>query len=129
MKLEDSVTVGRFLFDKRLVRAADGSVKPNAMLPELFQGRLETSVCDLTTTNAERLRTLASAIRAPMIALALTRVVVREVSKQGLDCETAPQPDFEEHAVIVQWPSGADDKARRLDICNALVDGIRATSI
>lgn len=120
--------VARFVFRPRdLYTAAphSGLPRPGAFHidrhPE--SGRLEVSVCGLTTVGDNRLWQLGRTIRQKdgLSAIAALRLGVEPVANLGLACVPAPElPDFAEHAVIVGWPPGDDNKSARQDLQNGL---------
>ena len=68
----------------------------------------------------------------PNVPLSIRRHVVADldshshaVTFSGLACESAPEPDFEEHGVIVGWnpdPSAKDERlARQTDLAASVV--------
>ena len=113
-----SESVGRFIFQKRdIANAVPGRAKPNAFKPQMNAETqlLETSVCRMSLVSADRIDHLGRTIRAPHAALAISAVGVGRLPRQ-LSCLEAPEPDFEEHAVIAGWPDGEDNKSVRMSL-------------
>lgn len=109
--------VARFVFAGRDLYA-DGKPKAKVFKPELNPnlGRFETSVCGLHRVGSERVSHLGRTIRAQqgLSAIAAVKLSVSAVTSSGLACEAAPEPDFEEHGVIVGWNPDPNAKDERL---------------
>ena len=120
--------VARFVFAGRDL-FSDGKPRPKVFKPELNPnlGRFETSVCGLRGVASERVSHLGRTIRAQqgLSAIAAVKLSVSAVTFSGLACESAPEPDFEEHGVIVGWnpdPSAKDERlARQTDLAASVL--------
>lgn len=113
--------IARFIFDKRALTAA-GLPRPKVFEPQFNRelDRLETSICGLNCVSEERLWSLGRSIRAKdgLSAIAAVTLPTAAVEKTGLQCEPAPEPDFEEHGVVIGWDP--ENKDRRLSMQQSL---------
>lgn len=119
--------VARFVFKERdLIKSGSqvGLPKSGAFRldfhPEL--ARHEVSICGLRNVAIERLWHLGRTIRQQegLSAIAALRLDVGRIEGLTLRCEPAPMEDFAEHGVIINWPSGDDNKSAREDLRNGL---------
>lgn len=81
--------------------------------------------------SADRIAELGKFIRSPLNAVAIAELPVARLPLE-LACRPAPEPDFDEHAVILGWPDGEDNKSARLSLQQqvaAAVDSIRSLEL
>ena len=111
----DDGSVARFVFSKRQLLAS-GLPRPGAFEPEFHPGlrRYETSVCGLNGVDPNRLWYLGRTIRTieGKSAIAALEVPVAAVIKAQLKCEAVPEPNYDEHGVVIGW--NPEDKSRRV---------------
>ncbi len=123
--------VARFVFEARDLMA-DGKPKSRAFKPDLHPDlrRFEVSICGLFGVSDERMWYLGRTIRLKegKRAIASLNLATDHVAEVGLQCEPAPDPpDFEEHGVVVGWPSDPDAKSSRLDLQAELAARVHQT--
>lgn len=82
-------------------------------------GRLETSVVHLDRCDEERVWHLGRTCKPDKTLYGRTDFSVQLAVQQALECLAAPQPDFDEHAVVVKWPEAKEEQKR---IALALAD-------
>lgn len=111
-----SGNVARYVFDKRHLFAVNGAPKPKAFEPEMHPElkRFETSVCGLNGVSEDRLWHLGRTVRPDKTAVAAAEISVSDVEAAQLNCEPLPQPDYDEHGVILGWNADPDSKDARL---------------
>jgi hypothetical protein len=79
--------------------------------------RYETSVCGLTAVTRDRVWQLGASLRAKeqLRAVAAVQVSVARIRQAtNLWCESAPEPNYAEHGVILGWHAEPTDKAARI---------------
>ena len=122
--------IARFVFDKRGLNAA-GLPKPKVFEPQFNRelGRLETSIFGLNHVTEERIWSLGRSIRAQegLSAVAAVKLPTAAVEIVGLRCESAPEPDFEEHGVVIGWDS--ENKDLRLSMQQSLAAAADASQV
>lgn len=74
-------------------------------MPEYFNDRHETSVCHLDGCPDHRAWHLARTRRPNKTLKARADFPIELAVDLSLSCVSAPEDDFSEHAVIIQWPS------------------------
>jgi hypothetical protein len=67
---------------------------------------------------------LARTVRAPIQPIAALELPVAAVTAAELQCESAPEPNYAEHGVIIGWD--IDTKPKRLAASQALVAAVTA---
>lgn len=104
-------SVTRFVYDSDKVK---GRVLPGVFLPmyEAETQRWETSVCRLDNCSDERVWHIARTQVTHKPVKARVDIPVEAVRTQQLSCVIAPVEGFQEHAVIVGWPSEKEDRKR-----------------
>ncbi len=124
--------VARFVFAGRDLYP-DGKPKAKVFKPELNPNldRFETSVCGLHGVASERVSHLGRTIRAQegLSAIVAVKLSVSAVTSAGLACESAPEPDFEEHGVIVGWNPDPSAKDERLAFQTDLAASVATTDV
>lgn len=108
--LTDTARVSRFIFTSSHI--AGGRPKPGAFLPTFDNGfdRWETSVCSLDGCSDVRVWSLARSSRPDANLKARVDFPVGLATSNQLGCVTSPMPDFEEHAVLLEWPEEKEDR-------------------
>lgn len=119
--------LARFIFERRHVDRM-GRAKQGAFLPELYSGRLETSVCRICRVAELRIWYLGKSVRRDKTLHARADFPVSAALSQALECLSAPEPHFSEHAVLVGWPHGSNEKMRHKAIAAHLA-GVAAVSL
>lgn len=86
--------------------------RPAAFFPERHptDGRLETSVCGRDGVPADRIWLLGRRARPDKKLYGRFDFEAAVATAVGLQCEPAPMPDFDEHAVLLGWPDVVDAK-------------------
>ncbi|MBF4049635.1 hypothetical protein ISI15_16525 [Burkholderia pseudomallei] len=122
--------VARFVFEKRHL-FANGTPKPKAFEPELHPElrRFETSVCGLNGVPDDRLWRLGRTVRAGKAAIAVVEISVQAIEAAQLVCEPLPQPDYDEHGVVLGWSNDPEAKDARMSAQQDLVAGISAEQV
>lgn len=123
-------TVARFVFEKRHL-FANGKPKPKAFEPELHPElrRFETSVCGLNGVLDDRLWRLGRAVRPGKAAIAAVEISVQAIEAAQLVCAPLPQPDYDEHGVILGWSNDPEAKDARMSAQQDLVADISAEQV
>jgi hypothetical protein len=106
-----SEVLARFVFERRHIDQM-GRAKQSAFLPELYNGRLETSVCRICEIAEPRIWALGKSVRRDKTLHARADFPVSAALSQALECLSAPEPNFSEHAVLIGWPPGSNEKMR-----------------
>ena len=114
--------LARFIFERRYVDQL-GRVKQGAFLPELYKGRLETSVCRIRDITEVRIWNLGKTVRPDKVLYARADFPHSAAISKSLKCLSAPEPNFGEHAVLIGWPHGSDEKMRHKAIAAHLAGG------
>jgi hypothetical protein len=116
-KLPELLTAGeyvaRFSFHSRDLYSDSKQAKPNLFMPENGIGVFETSVCRKTGVSEARIWELAKIVRRPKSPIARADLNVLVINENKLKAVAAPELElgYPEHAVIVGWPEGEDEKA------------------
>ena len=122
--------IARFVFERRHL-FANGTPKPKAFEPELHPElrRFETSVCGLNGAPDERLWHLGRTVRPGKQAIAAVEISVQAIEATQLVCEPLPQPNYDEHGVILGWSNDPEAKDARMSAQQDLVAGISAEQV
>lgn len=104
--------VSRFIYDSDKIYKQTGKPKVGAFLPEYFNARHETSVCHLDGCPDHRVWHLAGTRRSDKILRARADFPIAIAVDQSLSCVSAPEEDFCEHAVIIDWPPDKEGQKR-----------------
>ncbi|WP_153946360.1 hypothetical protein [Cupriavidus sp. U2] len=97
--------VSRFIYESDKISKSNNRPKVGAFLPELYNDRHETSVCHLDRCEESRVWHLGRSRRPTKTLHARTDFDVQHALDLSLGCLAAPEPDFDEHAVVVNWPA------------------------
>lgn len=128
----DEGDIARFVFNRRDL-FQDGRPKPKAFSPQWHKelDRYETSICGLNDVVDERLWFLGRTIRAQegLSAIAALELPVKAVVSTGLDCISAPEPNYAEHGVIIGWNSDPNAKDERLAFQQDLAASVPASKV
>jgi hypothetical protein len=119
--------LARFIFERRYVDQS-GRAKQGAFLPELYKGRLETSVCRIRGVAVARIWSLGKTVRPDKVLYARADFLHSAAISKSLECLSAPEQNFSEHAVLIGWPHGSDEKMRHKAIAAHLA-GVAAVSL
>jgi len=124
--VDQGETVARYVYQKSDFSTENNCVKPKVFMPELWEGKLETSVSRSDLMSDERLWFLADTVRDPKKAIALGKVKVIDVEAKSHKLTVKDAPDFSrnysEHAVIIDWPEDKSrQKALSLELCQSTI--------
>lgn len=96
--------MSRFIYESDKISKIKNAPKPGAFMPDFYKSRHETSVCHLDRCDEDRVWHLGLTRRPNKTLYARVDLDVASVVGQSLECVTAPETDYDEHAVVVKWP-------------------------
>ncbi|CAE6724339.1 hypothetical protein R69619_01709 [Paraburkholderia nemoris] len=102
----DQECLGRFVYHPKDVSRSQGVAKPKVFMPEQHPEteEWETSTCRMGQLTDQASWDIGDRIRG-MSVVARADIDASGVVDSNARCQAAPQPDFDEHAVIVGWPN------------------------
>jgi hypothetical protein len=110
----DTESVSRFIYSADHIFKEGGKPKTGAFLPRFERdfNRHETSVCHLNGCADDRVWELAISSRPEQGLKGRVDFAVGLATAQTLECLSSPEHNYQEHAVLVNWPPEKEDQKR-----------------
>lgn len=107
-------SVSRFIYSADYIYKEGGKPRPGAFLPRFEQAfnRHETSVCHLNGCADDRVWELALTSRPEQVLKGRVDFTVGLATAQTLECLSSPEHNYQEHAVLVNWPADKENQKR-----------------
>jgi hypothetical protein len=112
VRIDPPSAISRFIYESDKIFKSTQKPKPGAFLPECYENRHETSVCHLDGCADDRVWHLGRTVRPGKTLHARVDLDVQQVVDQALSCLSAPEQDFQEHAVVIDWPDEKEEQKK-----------------